>query len=342
MDLRENEIQGSLGALSVVNEPERANKFISSILFSRATIFHPSARLTPSMAAKQQTHGNGDPNKPLESVHINSYGKPLRVDVHIRYLLQPHRDILETMLAYAQTIRLDDPSYRNPNTQFCWSQIVSTLSDGSPSNSQSDGFDSIIDRGATVLSMSMYELATRMGMAQTRANYDQIEQRIIQLKASQLLINELDNNGGIIDKRPLSFVHDFRFYCDKSKNKNKAAKGNHTNHVFLIPDVRLLQAIKDHGYYYRQEQQKMSHYSKPSIRSFLKWLTTHKGTFLDRKKLEWAIQEYIKSIASPVNRTFKYDLKKAILSQATQIESDFNLQISDNGKGSQIFYVGIK
>ena len=329
--------------LTVINEEDRKNRFISSILFSRATIFHPASRLTSSMQSKLieiAKSGGTNPNQPLESVNVSSYGKTFQVDLHVDYLLQPHRDILETLLAYAQTIQLDDDSY-DMGARLTWSQVFRTIGEGEISASQSDGLDSFIDREATVLSMSMYDLAKRMGMAPTRANYDQIEKRIIQLSTAHLIINELDDNNDIVGRKPLSFVQDYRFYCDRTKHKNKRSNQNNlTNHVFVVPDMRLLQAIRDHGYYYRLEQYKMSHYSKPSVRSFLKYITTHKVSYLHTKTLDWAISSYINSIASKVSHSFKSDLKKDLIANAIQIEQDFSLQLRDVGKGLQIFNVG--
>ena len=332
----------SNSSLTVVNEEDRKNRFISSILFSRATIFHPASRLTSTMQSKliKVAQGGGtDPNHPLESVNIKSYGKKFRVDLHVDYLLQPHRDILETMLAYARTIQLDDISY-DAGARLTWSQVYQTITDGDISDTQQDGFDSFIDRDATVLSISMYELATRMGMATTRANYNQIERRITQLAAAHLVINELDEEQNIVEKKPLKFVQDYRFYCDLSKFK-RGRKNNKksTNHVFLVPDMRLLQVIRDHGYYYRLEQYKMANYSKPSVRSFLKYITTHKAEFLHNKKFEWALESYIQSIASKVSHSFRSDLRKDLLAQAIQIEKDFGLQFRDVGNGIQIFYI---
>jgi hypothetical protein len=329
--------------LTVVNEEDRKNRFISSLLFSRATIFHPASRLTSSMQNKLvevAKKGGTDPNFPLESVTIKSYGKNFQVDLHVDYLLQPHRDILETLLAYAQTIQLDEQSYET-GALLKWSKVFKTISDGEISLSQEDGFDSFLSSDSTVLSMSMYDLANKMGMAPTRANYNQIEKRIVQLSTAHLIINELDDNGNIIGKKPLSFVQDYRFYCDKSKYKRNVADAkNLTNHVFVVPDMRLLQAIRDHGYYYRLEQYKMSHYSKPSIRSFLKFITTHEPKFLNKKSFDWLINSYIDSIASKVSHSFRSDLKKDLLEHAIMIEKDFNFQFRDTGNGMQVFYTG--
>ena len=51
--------------------------------------------------------------------------------------------------------------------------------------------------------MSMYELATRMGMAHTRANYDQIERRITQMATAHLVNNELDEEQNVVGKKTI-------------------------------------------------------------------------------------------------------------------------------------------
>lgn len=332
----------------MTDEKDRANKFISSILFSRATIFHPSSRLTPKMKSKLVSiaqSGGTDINRPLESVKIRSYGKDFRVDLHVDYLLHPHRDILETLLAYALIIKLDAESYASGG-RLSWLQVLSTLSNAQMSSTQpdaiQDGFDGMIDRDAIILSMSMYDLAIKLKIQPTRKNYEQIEQRIMQLSTAKLIVNELDDDNNIVDKKPLSFINDFRFCFDKKKMKNKRGINKClTNHVFIIPDARLLAAIRDHGYYYRLEQHKITNYSTLSVRSFIKWLTTHTFNYLHTKRLSWAITEYIASIASPVSASFKSDLKRGILSNALQIEKDFNLQIKvSHLKDEQLFYTG--
>lgn len=315
--------------LTITEEKDRANRFISSLLFSRATVFHPSNRLTTHMKDRLMavaSSGGTNLNIPLESVIMNSYGKQLRVDLHVDYLLQPHRDILETILAYGKTMQLDDETYESGGN-LSWHNVFKTIENGCEPKITPDGFDSHIDREATVISMSMYELATRMNMAPTRANYDQIERRIVQLKTAMLLINEIDSDGDIIDRKPLSFISDFRFYCDFSKFKGcKPPSKIQTNHVFIIPDFRLLESIRDYGYYYRLEQFKMSHYSKPSVRSFLKYIKTHEMSFVNNKKLDWAIDSYINSIASKVSHSFRSDLRKDLLLKSATIHEDFGYQ----------------
>ena len=105
-------------------------------------------------------------------------------------------------------------------------------------------------------------------------------------------------------------MQDYRFYCDRTKYKN-LNQNNLTNHVFVVPDMRLLQAIRDQGYCHCLEQYKMSHYSKPSVRSFLKYITTHKVSYLHTKTLDWAISSYINSIASKVVIALKVTQKRS-------------------------------
>ncbi|CAH0530730.1 hypothetical protein CTH30272_03072 [Allocatenococcus thiocycli] len=332
-------------SLSVINEEDRKNKFISSILFSRATIFHPSIRLTPSMVNKMHQIvelGGPDPKHPLESVHINSYGKDYRVDLHVNYLLQGHRDILETLLAFGKTIRLDDDSYE-AGKKFTWSKVFETIDEGKLSSSQNPVFSDVLDSDATVLSMSMYDLAMQMGMTTSRQNYDQIEKRITQLSTASLAVNELNDEGQILSTKNVSFISKYCFYCDESKFKaTSSSDKSRTNHVFIVPSPELLESIRDHGYFYRLEQKKMGNYSKASVRSFLKYSTTHKSSYLHNKTLDWLIKKYIQSIASETSKSFKWDLKKDLLASAEQIELDFGLhfETSENTKEVKIKYVG--
>ncbi|EJC7971162.1 DNA mismatch repair protein [Vibrio parahaemolyticus] len=329
--------------LSVIDEKDRANKFISSLLFSRATVFHPSARMTPSMTkrmAEVAAMGGVSFDHPLEVVTVNSFGKSFRVELHNNYLLHSHRDVLETLLAYAKLIKLDDEAYKSGG-KMTWRAVLATLDDAKTlPNSSDQSLDEEIDSNAMVLSMSMYELATRMKIKPTRSNYKLIEDRIFQLNTSKLFICELDADGNIFNRKPLSFVKDFMLCYDKSKNKNGKSDDVVANHIFIVPDQRLLEAIKSHGYYYRLEQHKITNYKSYAVRSFIKWFTTHDLDFLHTKKLNWVIDEYMKSVASSVGGSFKYDLRKNLLDVRDQIEADFNLQIvSIDGKNYQLFKV---
>ncbi|MCR9501866.1 DNA mismatch repair protein [Vibrio vulnificus] len=329
--------------LSVIDEKDRANKFISSLLFSRATVFHPSARMTPSMSkrmAEVASMGGVSFDHPLEVVTVNSFGKNFRVELHNNYLLHAHRDVLETLLAYAKLIKLDDEAYKSGG-KMTWRAVLGTLNDAQTlPNSSEQSLDEEIDNNAIVLSMSMYELATRMKIKPTRSNYRLIEDRIFQLNTSKLFICEMDSDGHISSRKPLSFVKEFMLCYDKSKNKNGKSDDVVANHIFVVPDQRLLEAIKSHGYYYRLEQHKITNYRSYAVRSFIKWLTTHNLDFLHTKKLSWAIEEYMNSVASNVGASFRYDLKRSLLEVRDQIESDFNLQIvSVDGREHQFFKV---
>lgn len=335
--------------LEITDEKDRANKFISSIIYSRATVFHPSTRHTQRMKdrlVELATSGGIDPARPLESVEMSSYGRRYKVDLHVEYLLQTHRNLLETIFAYGQTIKLDDESY-NAGKRLNWKSVLGTVEGIKLSESQPDAFDVIADPNATVFSISMYEIAKRLGKRQNRINYDQFERLILQLSAAKMTVSEFDENDNIIDVKTMNFIQDYRLCYDSSKIKNNGNTGkgkkNHnlTNHVFIVPDVKLIRLIAEQGYYYRLDQRKMLNYKSSAVQSFIKWITTHKGKFLNTKKLDWLIDEFLASIASPVSVNFRNELKKSLIADSLQLEKDFDLQIrSVNGQPEQVFYVG--
>ncbi len=327
--------------LSVIEEKNRSNKFISSLLFSRATVFHPASRLTPTMQTKlalMAQRGGVSIDHPLESVEISSFGKNFRVELHNNYLLHPHRDVLETLLAYAKLIKIDDNALKK-GSKITWRSILTTLPDAKPASDR--GLDEEINSKHIVLSMSLYDLAKKMKIKPIRSNYKLIEDRIFQLNTAKLFVSELDKNGMISTRKPLSFIKDFLFCYDSAKIKNGMAdKKQSANHVFVIPDQYLLEAIKNHGYYYRLEQHKMTHYNSYAVRSFIKWMTTHEPNFFNTKRLSWAIEEYMASLASITGASFKYDLKKGLIEAKDQIEEDFQFQLIAKGKDHQFFYIG--
>ncbi|KEY90957.1 hypothetical protein CF67_29007 (plasmid) [Candidatus Photodesmus blepharus] len=332
---------GSKKTLTVVSETNRKNNFISSLLLSRMTIFHPSQRPTPYMIRRlSEIAKRGGTNflTPLESQVVSVYGKDYQIDLFVDYLLQGHRDLLDTLLAFSTTITLDETAYKS-GKKFTWSEIIrETLPEGNLSSIQHDNFD-VLNTGSVVLSISMYDLAKRMGIMPHRSSYNMIEKRISQLAGAFITVSELDEENNFKNRSHLRFIQDFRFLYDNSKNKNGKAKKN-TNHLFIVPDNRLLKAIRDQGYFYRKEQYLMCHYSKPSVRSFLKYLRTHQYQFINGKTFEWLLSNYIASIPSPVSKTFKNDLKKSVISVDRQIESDFSVQLKKVDGETRIFYVG--
>ncbi|WP_428774882.1 DNA mismatch repair protein [Vibrio sp.] len=341
-----NDIDHETGKeIQITEESKRPNNFISSLLYSRLTVFHPSTRPTSYMIKKLTEvakKGGTDPNQPLERSYVSSYGKDFQIDLHVDYLLQPHRDLLDTLLAHATTITLDDESYQS-GRHLRWSDVFRTIEDGhgiKTGSGPSDELDIITDRSAIVLSMSMYELAQRMGMRPHRSVYQQIERRIYQLYSSFLSVGELDDNGSVTSRAMLRFIQDFRLFYDASKNKNGRSDGTVANHVFVIPDRSLLKSIKEHGYFLRLEQILMSNYSKPGVRSFIKYMTTHKASYINGKKLDWLVDKYIESIPSPVSRSFKYDLISNLLALARQIETDFKVQFKTHNNVTKIYPVG--
>ncbi|MFL7013656.1 DNA mismatch repair protein [Enterovibrio norvegicus] len=332
-------------ALEVTHQESRPNNFISSLLYTRATVFYPALKLTETMKKKLvevAESGGTNLDIPLGSSRINSYGKDLVVNLHGDYLLQPHRDILENLLAFATTIKLNDASY-DSGAQITWKTVFETVEKGNPSETQEDGFDSFIDRSAVVLSTSMYALAKHINLTPHPTNYKVIERRIVQLANASIIIDELDENGVVKDKKLVKFIQDFRFYHDSSKKKNpKVSTSNKTNHVFVVLDRRLLSAIRDHGYFYRLEQVKMTHYKTPTLRSFLKFCLTNKHSFLSGKQLDWLIKQYLESIPVPLSNPsrMRTSLRKDILKNAVLIEADFGIQFRpDDQNNIRVFIV---
>jgi hypothetical protein len=324
--------------LLVTDEEKRPNRHISSHLFSRATIFHPSPTYTPWMLERMAGRLESDLNKPLSSVEFPLFSKNFRVDLHGDFLLQSHKDLLETIIAYAKTIKLDDESYA-AGERLTWKAIFKALPELQVVGSGLE-FDSVLDPDATVFSIGLYELAGWLSVKPDRVNYDLIEKRIFQLSMARLVVNEINEDGQIVDVNPIKFVDDFRLCYDSSKNKN--GKGSRsTNHVFLVLDRRLIDAILNYGYYYRIEQHKIMHYRSPALRSFLKWIKTHEPQYLNGKKLAWTLAEYAKSVASPVGANFLRNLKEQVLSNVAEIEADFHFSIRKHSfDEEQIFYVG--
>lgn len=327
--------------LIVTPESQRQNRFISSRLVSQATIFYPASQLTPTMKSKliEMAKGGGtDPNSPLESTYINWEGKHYRIDLHADYLLQVHRDILDVMLAFAETIQLDDVSYSNCN-HFSWKDVYQTID--KVTEIQQNNLDSSISSDATILSMSLNELATKIGLSSTKKNHEKIQRCIIQMATTHLVINELSEDRSVRSKRPLKLIQDYRFCYNKSHtNSERNTERALINHVFLIPDKRLLQSIRDHGYCYRLDQHKITQYTKASVRSFLKYIISNQLDTLNNKTLDWALDCYLHSIASKVSHDFRNRLKIDLLENAKQIEQHFYLRFQYTDQSIQIFYTG--
>ncbi|MGL4733634.1 MAG: DNA mismatch repair protein [Enterovibrio sp.] len=315
--------------LLITEEKDRRNVHISSIFYGRVSIFHPSQRLTPSMMsrlAEVAASGGTDLNNPLESVDFQYKGRVHKIGLHVDYLLHPHRDILEMIIAYSRTVKLLEEE-QEKGIPLTWLSVLSSVKGIQITNPQKES-RAIISSDATVFSISMYELAKRLKIKPHRSNYDLIERRITQLSTAMISVSELDEAGNIVDINPFSFIDSFRFCCNASKNKNKKSNGSSTNHIFIVLSNQLVEAIMEHpAKHYREDQYKITHYNSLPLRSCIKWLTTHEPEFLHTKKLDWVLKQYIASIATPTSSSFKSKLKKELLSNAEQILKDYKLEI---------------
>jgi hypothetical protein len=281
--------------------------------------------------------GGTDFNNPLESAELEYKGDKFRIGLHVDYLLHPHRDVLEMIISYARTVELHDESFDN-GQRLTWFGVLSSISGIDILNPEKEMND-VINSEATVFSISMYDLAKLLKISPTRKNYDQIERRITQLATAKVSISQLNDDGLPIDVKPFSFVESFRFCYDSSKDKNKLSEKPSTNHVFIVLNTQLVEAIIDYPTkHFRKDQYKIANYNSLPLRSLIKWLTTNEPHYLHTKKLEWVIDRYIVSVATPTSASFRSKLKKELLSNVDQIEADYGLRISKGAKGEYQFF----
>lgn len=353
-----NKIARVIKKIFITTEDERPDNFVSTTFFGRATIFHPSKNLSEAMIArKKEIAGvpDGLANIPLVQVEADVHGESYTVSLYGEYLLQVHREILETVFAHGKCMKCDR-ELLDQGVQYVWGDIYDDIESGStpridikkasPKEREIVNPNTLVKSPyLPIFSMSLYELATRLGMSPNRKNYESIMSRIRTLHMAQVDIRRKLPEGGY-EEFPVSFLDDYRFYCDHSKLRRSTKERNEkgdvvtaANHIFLVPSPQLLQAIRFKGYFKASEQASIANYSKPSVKSFLKYLGTHKRTFVEAKTLDYMIGEYVASIASETSRTFSYDLKKTIIELSGQIEKDFKYQIKMSGGKHRLYNV---
>ncbi|WP_210499375.1 DNA mismatch repair protein [Vibrio crassostreae] len=326
--------------LEVTEEKDRRNTPISSILYGRVSIFHPSQRLTPRMTARKvevAESGGTNLKNPLESIDLTYNGERFQIGLHVDYLLHPHRDVLEMIISYAQTVKLKDNSYTNDH-RLNWYSVLSKV-EGIAISDPTKEKDSFINSEATVFSISMYDLAKLLKISPTRKNYDVIEQRITQLNTAKISISRLSKDGDPIDVSPFSFVESYRLCYNASKNKNNITQKQATNHVFIVLNNSLVKAIATYPTkHYRKDQYKIANYKSLPVRSLIKWLTTNDPEFIHTKKVQWVVDRYIESLATSTSASFRSKLKKELLSNADNIENDYGLKVALGAKGEYQFF----
>ncbi|MCY9874023.1 DNA mismatch repair protein [Vibrio barjaei] len=318
----------------IEKEENRRNTNISFVVFGRATIFHPSSRLTPAMKRKLEEvakQGGAGLTKPLESVEVSAYGTKYQIDLHNHYLLVSHREVLESILGHGNIIKLTDESYK-AGQHLTWQQIYE--SEGMKGKEiDRSSTASRIPAGGVVLSISMYKLATVMGIKPIKANYNAIANRIFELQNTNMIITETPK-AGEKTQYPLRLISDFRLFSNSNTLTKANPDFNAINHIFIIPDMSLLKAIGRTGYLPRADQLLIKNYSKPSVKSFLKFVLTHEPSFYDGKKLDWLIDQYRNSMTSAVGPNFYTRLVDDIINNIYQIENDFSIRIFNRDKGT--------
>ncbi len=329
--------------LEITFEKDRVNKYLSTVLYSRAVMFHPSDRINGEMKKnllKVAESGGSRFDIPLASKTITSKNSnTYKIDLFGDYLLQTHRELLETILAFSDVIKLDDKAFFD-GKDLTWDQIFKSAPNFEMSKDrQGITKSNKIHPDSFILSISMYDLAKHQRKMKTRKNYDSFENMILQLSLAQLVITEYSKDGQVIEKSPLTFFEDYKFVFDRSKVKNKKGlEEKNANHLFIIPALSLCDAIDNNGYLEKEYQMKISKYSVSSLQTFFKWLITHDTKFIHTKRLNWVIDFFYDSLTTPVQRNFKSDLKKNFLANLKQFEADFDFTLIPLENGDFQFY----
>ncbi|MBD1577911.1 DNA mismatch repair protein [Vibrio sp. S11_S32] len=320
--------------LEIISPENRSDCLVSSLLLAKATLFYPAEKITKKMRERLvevANSGGSNPNMPLTSMDIKILGEQYSIGIHGDFLLLPHREILETIIANAKSISLSDNAKSGMNLR--WSHILTTIENAEETKRHNKPFDSVINPNATILSISMYDLAKCLGVATHRRNYEKIEERIFQLSNASLLADRVcEETGNKLERIPIRFIEDFRFCYDPSLNVSGRPSECECNHVFVIPHPELLSAIKSHGYLYRKEQHLMTKYArKPLLKSFLKYIKTNKGSFLHKKKLNWLLKQYIQSFpVAPSNVSrMRISIVDGISENRTSLKEDFGISFTN-------------
>lgn len=325
--------------LQIIEEQDRGDKNIGSLIYSRAVIFHPTNRLTNIMKARLKEvaeAGGSQMSLPLARSESQINGERVTIDLHGNYLLHSHREILEAILAHSDLVRLYPDDY-DAGLKMGWNDVFRAVNSKEISGKSSN--DTLDESDGMVLSIGMYDLALKLGMTPHRKNYERIRDKLLQVQLSSLMVYKYSEGGEVSEASSLKFIKDLKFVFDTSKkNFSKIQTSNDCNHILLVPDNSLLEMIRDHGYFKRSDQEKIPNYNGDLIKSFIKWVKTHKATFINTKKLTWAIDQYINSLATPTNKNTHSRLENELLKCSEQIAKDFNIHIRLNADDEyQIF-----
>lgn len=332
--------------IDFTEEKDRPNSFTSTQIFARATVFYPSSRITATMKTHEElSRTASDPifsNVITVPVNGESATASYKIDMYGRILLQSHRDILETIISHGDHMALNEEKFGKSDIECTWEGVFKKTFKDSYDGNMPRMVNPYLPSDSHVFSISFYELATRLGISHTKSNYEMIRERLKHIMESHLVVNTLDENGAITFTETVKFIDRYVLYTDKSKYKGrKFVKSDNyddtTNHVFIVPEYGLVQSIRDHGYIKRSDRPKLKNYTKPPIRSFIMFLMSHKDKFINTKKLDWVIDEYIGTMSMKVSHAFKSTLRNDIKACRDLIHEDFGIEIVDSEKGTQLF-----
>ncbi|MGR5269751.1 hypothetical protein ACPV5R_18585 [Vibrio astriarenae] len=307
-------------------ESRRANTPIASRLYSRATIFHPSKTPTTAMIQRLAEVPEYDPFNPLISSQFAYDNIDYRVDLHNHFMLQTHRDVLEGILAFGDTVKVDDVV---EGAVYTWGSVVKSVKNIDV-NLESLASNARIPSESLVLSVGFYKLAKSLGLSPNRSNYNSIMTKVAQLENVKLSINALDNDGNPVSQHQTSFFSNTLFCCDRTKLKSNSKKES-INHVLVVVHEDFLSLMSEARYFRRLDQFKMANYSKPSVRSFIKFVTTNKNQFLHKKRLLWVVDYYLSSMIFDVSTNFRRTLINELIADKDQLAFDFGfIIVGDN------------
>lgn len=333
----------------VAAEDRDGEKSISSMIYSRAIVFYPAIRKTPKMKKRlDEIHAlkladKPTYNIPLDEVILNIKGVTKKISIHEDFLLQTHRDVLDSILANSDAVTLIGNS-----DSFSWRRVLNTVAaeQGVEFDYQADesAISSVklsekIPKTLPVLSIPLYKVAKSLGMQANHKTYNSIIQKVHDMAHATIYHSTQNPDGTFGGKEPLNLVKMY-LACRSPKNRNSlvdSVSAKTPNHILVVMDALFFKAISADKHYLKKDYNRFQPFKTPSLKSFLIWLSTHNNDFLDNKSLKWLIDEYVKSTITEVGGAFKYQLRDAVMANIDEIEKQFKISFVENSAKANNF-----
>ncbi len=347
-----NAVATNQPSIELTPSTSRSHVPVSILTFGRSLTFHPSGCLSPRMKQRLTevaASGGSRIDNPLSFTEMNLFGKDYRVSVHNTFLLSPHQELLESVLSGGDHIQLSDNSYENGGV-LSWKSVIDLIGKGSEDvGIKINGKDQylpdplsvnhgFVNRDSSVISISLYNLAKALGQEPHTKSYQLYKQRIFDLDNFSAYIDELDNAGNVVSTKRLKLFEEVRFIHNPNAVRNGSVSAKSPNHVLLVIDRTALQLFAKEGYLPGRIQMLLKHYRKPTMKSFLRFLLTNKGTFIENKTLDYFLRKYGETSAFPSSRKVMKQLKDSFINNIEQINDDFGYNL-DFHKGRYHLYM---